>query len=82
MDYTVRGILEARILEWVAFTFSRGFSQPRDQNQVSHIADRLSTSWATREAHNKLVNITKKTQAHRYREQTSGYQWSGGAVYG
>ena len=30
MDYTVCGILQARILEWVAFPFSRGSSQPRD----------------------------------------------------
>ena len=37
MDYTVHGILEARILEWVAFPFSRGSSQPRDQTQVSCI---------------------------------------------
>ena len=35
MDYTVHGILQARILEWVAFPFSRGSSQPRDSNQVS-----------------------------------------------
>jgi len=35
MDYTVHGILQARILEWVAFTFSRGSSQPRNQIQVS-----------------------------------------------
>ena len=34
MDYTVHGILQARILEWVAFPFSRGSSQPRDQTQV------------------------------------------------
>ena len=32
------GILQARILEWVAFPFSRRSSQPRDQTQVSHIA--------------------------------------------
>ena len=32
MEYTVHGILQARILEWVAFPFSRGSSQPRDQN--------------------------------------------------
>ena len=50
MDYTVHGILQARILEWVAFLFSRGSSQPRDQTQVSHIADGFFTSWATREA--------------------------------
>ena len=37
MDYTVHGILQARILEWVAIPFSRGSSQPRDQTQVSHI---------------------------------------------
>ena len=48
---TVHGILQARILEWVAFLFSRGSSQPRDQPQVSHIAGRFFTSRATREAH-------------------------------
>ena len=37
MDYTVHGILQARILEWVAFLFSKGSSQPRDQTQVFHI---------------------------------------------
>ena len=41
IDYTVHGILQARILEWVAFPFSRGSSQPRDWNQVSHIAGRF-----------------------------------------
>ena len=50
MDCTFHGILQARILEWVAFLSSRGFSQPRDQTQVSLIADRFVTSWATREA--------------------------------
>ena len=38
MDCTVHGILQARVLEWVAFPFSRGSSQPRDRTQVSHIA--------------------------------------------
>ena len=41
MDYTVHGILQARILEWISFPFSRGFSQPRDQTQVSCIAGRF-----------------------------------------
>ena len=50
MDYTVLGLLQARILEWVAFPFSRESSQPRDRTQVSHIADGFFTSWATREA--------------------------------
>jgi len=40
----------ARILEWVAFPFSRESSQPRDWTQVSHIAGGFFTSWATREA--------------------------------
>ena len=48
MVYTVHGILLARILEWIAFPFSRGSSQPRDQTQVSHTVGRFFTSWATR----------------------------------
>ena len=48
--WTVHGILQSRILEWVAFPFSRGSSKPRDRIQVSHIAGRFFTSWATREA--------------------------------
>ena len=50
MNCIVHGILQARILEWVAFPFSRGSSQPRDWTQVSHIAGRFFTSWVTREA--------------------------------
>ena len=50
MDYTVHGILQARILEWVAIPFSRGSFQPRDWTQISHIAGRFFTSWATRAA--------------------------------
>ena len=49
MDYTVHGVVQARILEWVAFPSSRGSSQPRDRRQVSHTAGRFFTSWATRE---------------------------------
>ena len=47
MDYTVRGIIQARILEWVTFPFSRGSSQPRDRTQVSCIAGGFFTIWAT-----------------------------------
>ena len=57
MDYTVHGILQAGILEWVAFPFSRESSQPRDQTQVSHIAGRFFTSWATREAQRLSIII-------------------------
>ena len=55
MDYKVHGILQARIMERVAFPFSRGSSQPRNQTQVPHIAGRSFTSWATREAQNTGV---------------------------
>ena len=48
MDYTVHRILQARILEWVAFLFSRGSSKHRDQTQVSRTAVGSVTSWATR----------------------------------
>ena len=46
----IHGILQARILEWVAISFSSGSSQPRDQTRVSHIAGRLFTIRATRES--------------------------------
>ena len=51
MNYTVHGILQARILELVTFPFSRGSSQARDRTQVSRIAGGFFTSWTTREAH-------------------------------
>ena len=47
---SVHGILQARILEWVAISFSRGSSWLRDQTQVSHIAGRCFTLWITKEA--------------------------------
>ena len=53
MDYTIHGILQARILEWVAFPFSSASSQPKDQAQVSHIAGRFFTIWTTKEAQHK-----------------------------
>ena len=53
---SVHGILQAKILEWAAISFSRGSSWPRNQTQVSCIADRFFTNWATREA-NCFVNF-------------------------
>ena len=46
---SVHGILQARILEWVAISFSRGSSSPRNRTQVSCTAGRVFTNWATRE---------------------------------
>ena len=71
MDYTVHGILQARILEWVAFPFSRGSSQPRYWTQVSHLAGRFFTSWATREVPcngqgsliMKLINFRERAES-------------------
>ena len=59
MDYTVHGILQVRILEWVASPFSRGSSQSRDWTQVSRIAGGFFTSWATREAHGCFLHLCK-----------------------
>ena len=56
---SIRGIFQARVLEWVAIAFSRGSSWPRDQTQVSCIAGRCFTLWVTREAF-WLKTTTKK----------------------
>ena len=56
MDYPIHGI-QARILEWVAISFTRGSSQARDQTQVSLIAGRFFTSWATREAQYLFIYV-------------------------
>ena len=50
MDYTVYGILQARMLEWVAYPFSKGSSSPRNWTRVFCIADGFFTNWAIREA--------------------------------
>ena len=67
MDYTVHGILQARILEWVAFPFSRGSLQLRDQTQVSHIVGGFFSSWATREALSvqHSAQISEKFELHK-----------------
>ena len=60
--FSVNRILQARILEWVAIPFSRGSSQPRDWTQVSCIASRFFTVWATREAQITLCHFTYSTK--------------------
>ena len=67
MDYnppgsSVHGILQVRILEWVAFPFSRGPSLPRDGTRVSRIAGIFFTIWATREAQAPLLNAKGRYQ--------------------
>ena len=51
---SIHGIVQTTVLEWVAISFSRGSSQPRDQTWVSHIAGRLFTIWAT-----KVLTLTE-----------------------
>ena len=68
VDCIVHGILQARILEWVAFPFSRGSSQPRDRTQVSHITGKFFPSWATREAQVVLVVKNPLASAGEARE--------------
>ena len=57
---SVHGIFQAIVLEWIAISFSRGTSQPRDRTRVSHIVDRHFTVWATREViASKLKKLEK-----------------------
>ena len=62
MDYTVHGILQARILEWVAISFSRGFS--RNRTSVSCIAGRCPR-----------VLWQKGGKKRKERKKNSGYLW-------
>ena len=55
MDSTAHGILQARILEWVAFPFSRESSWPRNRTGVSCIAGGFFTNWAISEVLNSYV---------------------------
>ena len=51
VSLSMEWMLQARILEWVAILFSRGYSQPRDWTHISSTAGRFFTIWAIREAH-------------------------------
>ena len=55
---SIHGIFQARVLEWIGISFSRGSSRPRNQTPVSRIAGRCFTIWATREAHGKITVST------------------------
>ena len=61
---SVHGILQAKIREWVAVPFSRGFSQPRNQTWISCIAGRLFTNWATRETPPCTVGDAKSSESN------------------
>ena len=63
--FSVHGILQARILEWVVVSFSKCSSWRRDRTQVSCTAVRFFTVWATREAHDQTRQCIKK-QRHYF----------------
>ena len=70
--FSVRGISQARILEWVVSSFSRGSSRPRDRTQVSCTAGGFFTSRATREAlYNKIVLQRRQTSKKMVRMEHS-----------
>ena len=54
-DSSVHEIFQARILDWVAISFSRGSSQPRDRTRVFCTAGRFFTDWAAREAYTVYI---------------------------
>ena len=55
--FSVHGIFQARILEWIAISFSRGSSLPRDRTWVSCIIGRCFTIWATREEYDSAIPL-------------------------
>ena len=78
--FSVHGILQAKILEWVAIFFSRGSSQSRDQTQVSGIGGKYFNLWASREAltpkaTRKRTTTTKKTVSRRKEIIKSEPKW-------
>ena len=81
MHYTVHEILQAKILEWVAFPFSRRSSQPRIK-PVSCIAGGFFTSWAIREAHllkwHWQLSLSLACHGERSSNNTCHLQLSGG----
>ena len=68
---SVHGIFQARVLEWIAISFSRGCSRPRNQTRVSHIAGRRFTVWATREVQipmRLLHNLVPSVENQKWRD--------------
>ena len=62
--FSVHGILQARILEWIAIPFSRGTSQPRNRTLVSCMAGRFFTVWATAMVNNFTLELREKSSTH------------------
>ena len=72
---SVHGILQARILEWVAMPFSRGSSRPRNWTQVSCTVGRFLTIWDTRET---LTTVMRRLQNTSWNSLPVGIHWDAG----
>jgi len=70
---SVHGILQGRILEWVAILFSRGSSQPRDRDWFSQTASRFFTIWATRTIFPTLTEATNSSLKLSYLKKVTLY---------
>ena len=68
MDYTVHGILQARILEWVAYPFSSGSYRLRNQTSVSCIAGGFFSNWAIKKALMYVHSAGQITSVRGYKE--------------
>ena len=78
--FSIHGILQARILEWVTISFSRRSSWPRDRTQVSHIAGRCFNLWATGEAlggasGKEYTRQCRKCKTHRFNPWVGKIPW-------
>ena len=70
---SVPGISQARILEWVAISFSRGSSQPRNQTHVSCMSRQILYHWATWEVVPSHVPPIKAWSKSKYKENCSNH---------
>ena len=64
---SVHGIFQAIVLEWIAISFSRGSSQPRDWTQVNHIVDiRILIHFVVQHCKSKTTATEKKNTSNTY----------------
>ena len=75
----VGGAWQATVLKWVAMPSSMGSSQPRARSEVSRIAGRFFTVWATGEALRKKVHRHERSTWRRAQDRAGGF-WKGGGV--
>ena len=67
---SIHGIFQARVLEWIAISFSRGSSRPRDRTRVSCIVGRRFTIWATREVQHNENPVQPKIKTNKQQKKT------------